>query len=143
MINNRHVRRCAARKPQAFVVSCGISLSRIPVLALAVIALAIQMMVVQVHIHAPQAAKFLAPTSISLSTDQPSGVPLDKYPVKEDPANCPLCQVFSHSGAFVHSVAVLIALPFSVTVNFIVFTEAIVSQSTVSHIWQGRAPPQA
>jgi hypothetical protein len=149
MTNNRHARRSQAHNSQSLAVLRGIPLSRIPILALAVVALAIQMMVVQIHIHVPQISKFLNPTSVSLaagkadaSSDPSPSIPRDKYPVKEDPANCPLCQGFAHSGQFVHSVAALVALPFSVTVNFIVFTEAVVSQSFVSHNWQGRAPPR-
>jgi hypothetical protein len=150
MISNRHARRSAERKPRCLAASRGIPFSHIPILALAVIALAIQMMVVQIHIHVPQAGKALTSSFISLAAgqaeiarDQSSGLPRDKYPVKDDPANCPLCQQVAHSGQFVHSAVILVALPFSVTVNFIVFTEAVISQSAITHIWQGRAPPQA
>jgi len=150
MMGNRHARRSASRRSKYLTAARGIPLFRIPILTLAIIALAVQMMVVQIHIHVPQAGRLLSTNFISLAAgtagtalDQSSPLPRDKYPVKEDPANCPLCQGFSHSGQFVHSAAILVALPFSVTVNFIVFTEAVITQSAITHIWQGRAPPQA
>jgi hypothetical protein len=150
MIGNHYVIRMRVRERLRSIAALQAKFFRVPILSLSVVALAIQMMVVQVHIHVPQAEKFLGAGAISFlvgnadtATDQPSGSPVDKYPLKEDPASCPLCQAFAHSGQFVHSAAVLVALPFSVTVNFIVFREAVVSQFSVSHNWQGRAPPQA
>jgi hypothetical protein len=68
-------------------------------------------------------------------------VPRDKYPINEDPSNCPLCQEIAHSGQFVQSAALLAALPFAANVHFIVFNEALPSFFAVSHIWRGRAPP--
>jgi len=150
MTGNRHARRSGTRKARCLTASRGIPFSRIPILALAIIALAVQMMVVQIHIHVPQAGRIAGTSFISLAADnadiasgQSSNTPRDKYPVKEDPANCPLCQEVAHSGQFVHSAAILVSLPFSVTVHFIVFTEAVISQPAITHIWQGRAPPQA
>jgi hypothetical protein len=128
-------------------------LSRIMVVLLAFLAIAIQSFVIQTHIHISQGAGRGESVSLvslvaaavtdraSVADDQ--GVPRDKYPINEDPSNCPLCQEFSHSGQFVASAAVLAALPFTVTVNFIVFEEALPAFIAVTHIWRGRAPPVA
>jgi hypothetical protein len=106
-------------------------------------------LVVQSHIHGPQAAG--RGQSVSLITliagtadtggDHSAGAPRDKYPVNEDPSNCTLCQAFGHSGHFVASTAVLVSLPYFITVCFIVFSESVPALFAVSHSWQGRAPP--
>jgi hypothetical protein len=69
--------------------------------------------------------------------------PRDKYPINEDPSNCPLCQEIAHSGQFVQSAAALAAVPASVSVHFIPVDEALPSFFAVSHNWRGRAPPRA
>jgi len=126
---------------------------------LGLLALAVQSFVVQTHIHIPQAAgrsqsvslitlaaaavtdRIVAVSTGAVSDSSSSAVPRDKYPINEDPSNCPLCQEISHSGQFVQSAALVAALPFSINVHFIVFDEALPSFFAVSHIWQGRAPP--
>jgi hypothetical protein len=123
---------------------------------LAFLALTIQSLVVQTHLHIPQTGGRVQTVSLmtlaaAALSDKPhaagdmctESTPLDRYPIKEDPSNCPLCQEIAHSGQFVASTSVLVALPFSVTVNFIVFDEALPSFLAVSHIWQGRAPPNS
>jgi len=82
----------------------------------------------------------LAKTLITTLEDSASA-PRDKYPLTEDPSNCPLCQEIAHSGQFVQSAAVLAQLPASVSVHFIVFTEVLPSLAAAAHSWQGRAPP--
>jgi hypothetical protein len=114
-----------------------------------------QTLVVQTHIHIPQAAgksqsiSLLALAATALTETRhaagdvcTTGVHRDRYPINEDPSNCPLCQEVAHSGQFVQSVAVLASLPVSVSVSFIVFDQVLPSFCTVSHIWQGRAPPR-
>jgi hypothetical protein len=110
-------------------------------------ALIVQVLVVQSHIHIPQATG--KSQSINLITlvagtagDHSGSTPRDKYPVNEDPWNCPICQELSYSGQFVASTAVLVSLPYFIAVRFIVFSEAIPSFFTVSHTWRSRAPPQ-
>jgi hypothetical protein len=130
-------------------------LHHVLLLLLALVALAAQTLVVQTHIHIPQTAgksqsiSLLALAATALTETRhaagdvcTTGVTRDRYPINEDPANCPLCQEVAHSGQFVQSVAVLASLPFSVAVSFIVFDQVLPSFFTVSHIWQGRAPPQ-
>ena len=130
------------------------SLPRTLFVLMAIVAIAIQILVVQTHIHIPQAAGRSASFSLGTvtqtliagpaaeSSDQQTSLPRDKYPINEDPSNCPLCQEIAHSGQFVQSAAALAYVPAWISVHFIVFTEALPSFFTVSHSWQGRAPPQ-
>ena len=131
------------------------NLHHLLLLLLALVALTTQTLVVQTHIHIPQAAgksesiSLLALAATALTETRhaagdvcTTGVLRDRYPINEDPSNCPLCQDVAHSGQFVQSAAVLASLPVSVTVSFIVFDQVLPSFCTVSHIWQGRAPPR-
>jgi hypothetical protein len=74
--------------------------------------------------------------------DRQADLPRDKYPINEDPSNCPLCQEMAHSGQFVQSAAVLAHVPVWISIHFIPVGETLPSLLTVSHSWQGRAPPQ-
>jgi hypothetical protein len=114
------------------------------------VALMIQSLVVQTHIHpyGPvgwRTAKVSSQSSIlpGLSSVSPDSkaVPLgDKYPANQDPSNCPLCQEFAHFGQFLHSAAILIALLFWAAACLHIF-QATPRVATVTHIWRGRAPP--
>ena len=138
----RHVRtRAGLRVPQLLVILLGF------------IAVALQSLVVQTHIHLPQSSVQARPVSFitllaasagvaDLSTGERS-VPTDQYPINRDPANCPLCKELTHSGQYVSSASVLATLPFAVTVNFIAFREIAPSLFAASHNWRGRAPPLA
>jgi hypothetical protein len=154
-MQNRYSRRRIARE-RSHAVSAGQTphAARIYFLLLALLALAIQILVIQTHIHIPQSAGLpqtvsvttLAKTLVSgasaQTTDDRASTPRDKYPINEDPTNCPLCQEIAHSGQFVHSVAALAALPAFISVHLIVFSEALPSLFAVSHTWRGRAPPR-
>ena len=155
MIENRHDRRKSARERGKAVAVRHRSWSSVLLVLLAIAAMAIQILVVQAHIHIPQAAgrsasvsivsiaqTLIAGPSVELP-DQQSNLPRDKYPINEDPSNCPLCQEMAHAGQFVQSAAVLAHVPAWVSVHFIVFAEALPSLFAFSHNWQGRAPPQA
>jgi hypothetical protein len=114
---------------------------------LALAALIIQVLVVQTHVHIPQVTGKaqgvdLITSVAGIAGDQSGSTPRDKYPVSEDPWNCPLCQELSYSGQFIASTAILVSLPCFIAVRFIVFSEAIPSFFTVSHSWRSRAPPQ-
>jgi hypothetical protein len=151
MLDNRHARRTAQYKfGVAAQAAHQLPLWRALSVFLAFMALIIQVLVVQSHIHISQPAGKVQ--SVSLMTlvagltgtgnDHSAGTPRDKYPINEDPWNCPICQEFGHSGQFVASAAVLVSLPYSVTISFIVFSETIPFFFAISHNWQGRAPPQ-
>ena len=153
-MQNRYTRRRISSEHSRAVIAGQASHSRILFLLLGLLALAIQILVVQTHIHIPQAAGL--PQTVSVTTlaktlvsgasvqtaDDKANAPRDRYPINEDPSNCPLCQEIAHSGQFVHSAAALAALPAFISVHFIVFSEALPSLFAVSHSWRVRAPPR-
>ncbi|HYM35846.1 MAG TPA: hypothetical protein VET48_10650 [Steroidobacteraceae bacterium] len=110
-----------------------VSPARLAITLFALLAFALQNYVTQTHIHLTHAM------AVKL------GVPAEheKYPSKEDPSNCPICQEIMHAGAFVTPSAVPLLLP-SFTVSIIALViEAPVAIRALSHSWQGRAPPHA
>jgi len=153
MSANRHIRRGIARSRAHAGRAGELAPFRFAIVLLGLLALAVQSFVVQTHIHIPQGAG--KAQSVSLVTLAASVVsdaagnalakapaaPRDRYPINEDPSNCPLCQEIAHSGQFVQSAALLAVLPFAANVHFIVFNEALPSFFAISHIWRGRAPP--
>ena len=156
MIENRQARRSLRSERARAVSRLRPSAPHLLTILIAFLALTIQNLVVQTHIHIPQMGGRVQTVSLmtlaaAALSDKPhaagdvcmESTPHDKYPINEDPSNCPLCQEIAYSGQFVHSGAVLDALPSFVTVSFIVFDEAVPSLFSVSHIWQGRAPPKA
>jgi hypothetical protein len=151
MIENRHSRR-RLRHERAHVAAARLpALHQLLFLVAAALSLAIQILVVQTHIHAsPPAPRFQAigltgvvqsvggATAPAVKT---ANAPRDRYPINEDPANCPLCQEFAHSGQFVHSAAVLAYIPAWISIHFILFSDLRPALLAFSHSWQGRAPP--
>jgi len=103
---------------------------------LAMLTFAAQSYVTQTHIH------FDSPTSSDGITKAAPDAPHGKLPVKETPANCPICQEIAMAGHYVTPGAVALALP-SQTVS-IVPLEIVVRfiVEAVSHDWHGRAPPR-
>ena len=148
---NRHEKRQLARDRTRVAIARAPSMARVVMGLLALLAVALQSFVVQTHIHMGQgsgiqtisiitAAKHIGAFSAPSATPN-AAAPRDKYPITEDPSNCPLCQEIAHSGQFLHSAAALAALPASVSVHFIIFSEALPSFFAVSHNWHSRAPP--
>ena len=147
MAENRELRRsyrsarprAAALRPPTFLQSLFI--------LVALTALTLQVLVVQTHIHIPEAQARFATLAVGLVDNDEAAIPApgqrDKSPVTGDQTNCPLCQGFAHSGQFVHSTSVLATIPFPVTVSFIVFREIAPVVFAASHTWRGRAPPTA
>ena len=153
MTENRYSRRYIKRERPRLAVARNPSLSQLLMVFIGLVALALQSFVVQTHIHIPHASGSVQTVSlIALATgavvdsDPSSGqtpAPRDKYPITEDPSNCPLCQAFAYSGQFVHSVSFLATLPFPVTVRFVIFREIAPALFAASHNWRSRAPPLA
>ncbi len=152
MSANNYPRRSIGRRRLRSAVARTPSLSRLLMVLVGLVALALQSFVVQTHIHIPRATGSLQTVSlIALATgavvdSDPSDqtqAPRDKYPITEDPSNCPLCQAFAYSGQFIHSVSFLATLPFPVTVSFVIFREIAPARFAASHNWRGRAPPLA
>jgi hypothetical protein len=152
MTANRHEKRQLAREHVRTAIVRAPSMARVVMGLLALLAVALQSFVVQTHIHMVQGSGSIQTISIitaaknigafSAPSSTPNAATLhDKYPINEDPSNCPLCQEIAHSGQFLQSAAALAALPASVSVHFIIFSEALPSFFAVSHSWQTRAPP--
>ncbi len=148
MINNRHARRSAARtRASAANASPAAPCSRILVIVLALVALAIQTLVVQNHVHHLQSAgnaQTVSQTTLLADegADRSPNAQRHKNPDSEDPSKCPFCQKLGHSGQLVASTAALVSLRYFVTVNFIAFSKSAPALLTVRHTWQSRAPPQ-
>ena len=112
----------------------------------ALLALAIQLFVVQTHIHSEPAPASLAATQ----TANPGDIALDaasapeqpgQLPAKDNSSDCPLCQAFAHSGTLLHPAALPGWAPaFSVDRAFHAGV-AIQPDFHLSHSWFGRAPP--
>ena len=148
MIENRHSRRTTGRERRR-VAACAVPLQQIAFLAFALLAVAVQIFVIQTHTHRQMLASLNTPAFAAAadiasagSVANEPGIPRDQLPSGDDSANCPLCQGFAHSGQFIHGGAVLAYIPAWISVQFIVFRDALPVLPAVSHSWRGRAPPQ-
>jgi hypothetical protein len=153
MVENRHMRRYAARERFCTGLARRTTLFRVNLLLLALLALTFQSLIVQTHIHVPPAV-FRAVMSLAIqshasgtlaaieptSRASPSG---SKAPYNDDPSNCPVCQQIAHSGQFVHSAAVLTALPAFISVSAVPWAQTVIPLIALTHIWNIRAPPIA
>jgi hypothetical protein len=102
---------------------------------------AAQVQLIQTHIHLLSAMTGTTADNIVVS------VPAKTAPAKNLPFNdqnsCPICQAVAHGGQFVSPAAVALTLP-SVAASFIPLAIAVsAARESISHIWQGRAPPHA
>ena len=156
MIKSGHQRRRLTRSASVALLAWPNTSVRLLYLLMAIAALAIQILVVQTHIHIPQsggqfqtvslvklAAAALSDNPHAAGDICPESTPRDRYPIGEDPSNCPLCQEVVHCGQYVASAAILAVLPVTATVHFILLDEALPSFFAASHIWRGRAPPRS
>jgi len=148
MIENRHNRRTAGRE-HCRVAARIIPLQRFAFLVFALLAVAVQIFIIQTHTHRQMLTGLSTPTfaaageiSSAGSIANEPGIPRGQLPSGDDSANCPLCQGFAHSGQFIHGGAVLAYIPAWISVQFIVFRDALPVLPAVSHSWRGRAPPQ-
>jgi hypothetical protein len=151
MTENRHSRRTFRRGHGRPAVVRLPSLQQFALMLVAFVALAIQTLVVQTHVHRDIGRSSHISTTFAstgevaafagVSIDTQSNGPRDPFPGNDDP-NCALCQGVAHSGQFVHSAAVLAYIPVWVTVHFIVRKDLLPQRVAASHSWQGRAPPQ-
>jgi hypothetical protein len=108
-------------------------------LLLPLVALAIQLFVVQTHIHEANLARAIhTGTSSALNGNAAPG----GFPVKDDPSNCPLCQEFAHSGGFLHATQLSILIPAFEQDNPVHIDATAEPDLHVSHSWFGRAPPR-
>lgn len=142
MTDNRHSRRLNSRHsrrershPRAFNPAA---------LLAALLALTIQLFVVQTHIHGDGGWPGIS-SAPGLSADGANAGRVhhpDKFPIKEDPSNCPLCQEFAHAGGYLPSVQIAI-LPPSASIGELSFAVQFAEpRQHISHPWFGRAPPR-
>lgn len=110
------------------------------------LAFSFQSYVTQTHIHFAHEAAVNIFAPIEKSAPATKAAPgkhnPDKYPPADDPANCPICQEVMHTGAFVMPDFVALLLPSQPVsiVPAVITLPAIIK--TISHGWQGRAPPR-
>jgi len=143
-------RRPGRRGPSAFVVARAPAF-RVFFVLLGLLALFIQTLVIQPHIHIALSAGISRSFSAQDSgTAKPAGgvvqipaPPRDPYPAGDDPSNCPLCQEFAHFAQYTHSLVFFVAPLFFASFQFIAPDEALPSSAAVTHMWRGRAPPVA
>jgi len=104
-------------------------------------AFALQSTITQTHIHIGSFS-----TTAGFSTDfkavDSGKTGSSRLPGDRDPANCPICQEMMHAGQFVMPAALVFILP-AQAVSLVPPSIAIPHVvETVSHSWQGRAPPR-
>jgi hypothetical protein len=140
MVEIRHIRRLNSRHAGRKPAICA-QRSNPLLLWIALLALAIQIFVIQTHIHGTTFAA--ARDSVSASGTMPAALPNhpDRFPVGDDPSNCPLCQEFAHFSQFTHSVSIHSAPLLSSTVILPVLYESRSVFAAATHSWYGRAPP--
>jgi hypothetical protein len=84
----------------------------------------------------------LASIAIDGPGDSDNGSPAHN-PIDPDQSDCPLCQSAHQSGHYLKPTAAVFALDLSVNYRTIDLAQTPARPQTVSHSWQGRAPPQA
>ena len=129
------MQRVPRSRPKTATALRGVLLHALVLLTL--VAFTLQGFLIQTHIH-------IASAGVPAAADIYDGVPgssHDKYPSKNDPANCPLCQQFTSAGAFVTPAAAAILLPAPSVSVIEVAAHAPAFVASVTHIWRGRAPP--
>lgn len=113
-----------------------------PALLLCVLALLIQSLLVQTHIHLPWLEHAGAPASVEHNGPIAHDHVHHGVPAHGDADHCPLCQALLHDGVFT---APALDLPALVPAVWHVITPPLpvaVTITAVSHSWQGRAPPR-
>jgi hypothetical protein len=152
MAENRYTRRSQQRERVHDGSAPRATLSRLRFLLLAFLAVAIQVFVVQTHVHVPQdsspafreiaiqAATAVSTTGLQTASLKADPVP-NKNPFGDDTSNCPVCQQIAHSNHFVQGAALLASLPGFIAAKAIPKTQAALSSVALTHIWKSRAPP--
>jgi hypothetical protein len=137
----------AATKARRTSANHAPSLARWTITLCVFLAFAFQSYVTQTHIHfaGEAAVDVFAPVEKSAPAAKiaPQGKQKpDKTPPKDDPANCPICQEILYAGHYVMPAFVAPLLP-SQPISIVPIVIALPTVvKTVSHAWQGRAPPR-
>lgn len=111
---------------------------RWPALVLAFLALSIQNIVIQPHIHAQPADSALA-----LEISDEEGGSMGDIPVDQAQTDCPICQSTNQHAQYLRPSSTAFRLPAFVNHRIVDIVLRPGDYQTVSHSWQGRAPPQA
>lgn len=124
---------------------CLPALSRACCLSLALVAVLVQSLIVQTHIHHTVDGVSYANLSsgfAALATPDKSQDPTHA-PIKtdDDSSNCALCQAFTLSGHFLHAPASPTFWPLWQSAEPASIIIAAPVRIAISHSWQGRAPP--
>ena len=115
------------------------------VLAVALLAFALQSYLTQTHIHFATSQVFgLSSADEFTPVAAHAGGKTDpaKAPSKDDPANCPICQAVMHAGQFVSPSAISFVLPSEAVCVVPLAIVIAIARTAISHSWQGRAPPR-
>jgi hypothetical protein len=65
----------------------------------------------------------------------------DRYPLSDDPSNCPICQQIALAGHVLTAGATSLIPPSEITFYALTNADVLILISGVSHAWRGRAPP--
>ena len=119
---------------------------RFAVVVSGLLALTIQSLAVQSHIHlALSPLARMAVSTANESEGQPkasSTVPKGNTAPSGDSANCPLCQTAARGGQAVLPAVAMVSAPMAALV-VVTPPPSVPGLGLVSHSWQGRAPPTA
>jgi hypothetical protein len=110
--------------------------ARLAITLVALLAFALQTLVLQTHIHGVPLAGTVGVSLAVEKGQQPA-------PPANDPANCPICQEMLHAGAFVAPGAATLQIATLASVIDFLFVEIFATAQTRSHGWKSRAPPRA
>ena len=153
MAENRYMRRSLAHERAHAGSASRATFSHLRFLLLAFLAVAIQIFVVQTHVHVPpggspafasiavKTGPSVTATGLKAAVPQANPAPA-KNPFGEDNSNCPICQQIAHANQFVHSAGLLAMLPGFIAAKAIPKTQAALSSVALTHSWKSRAPPR-
>jgi hypothetical protein len=114
-----------------------------------VAAFTFQSYVTQTHIHI-LSAPGISGNMVGLGAPQSSGNVAgnlgkqhkqDRYPVNDDPSNCPICQQIALVGHVLTAGAIALIPPSEFETDAIIRGDVLVLTSGVSHTWRSRGPP--
>jgi hypothetical protein len=109
-----------------------------PALVLAFLALGIQNLVVQPHIHAQPTDEIIA-----LDVSDGDGEAPGNVPIERGQSDCPMCQTTHQHEQYLRSSSTAFAPPARVNYRVVDGVQRSSFYEAISHSWQGRAPPQA
>jgi len=148
MTKDRHAARSAART-QAYPAPASRATPRLRILviALALLALTIQVFGVQGHVHRLHAGADAQGASQQASLagsagHSSTGARHHSLPGDDDPAKCPFCQQMGQSQQLVACTLALVAFCYLVIVGFVATEKSAPVLLAVRHSWQSRAPPR-